>query len=319
MQKKTANKTITYGLEQKGFLHSFYAYKKYFSLFLMFVPAIIFFFIFAYVPMYGVTLAFKDYSISKGILGSEWVGLKHFKNLMGTSTFLRAFRNTLSISFLKILFGFPTPIILAILLNEVRNQKFKKIIQTISYMPHFLSWIIISGIFIQLLSPSTGMINHIIKLLGGEPIYFLGSNEWIRTVFVVTDLWAGVGWGTILYIAAISGFSPEYYEAAECDGATRFQKIFMITLPLLAPVIAITLILRMGSVLSAGFDQVFNLYCAATYEKADIIDTYVYRTGMGSLQYDRATAVGLFKNVVGFFLVLITNFASKKLSGSGIW
>lgn len=319
MQKKTAAKKTAVGYQQKGFLHSFYGYKKYFSLFIMFVPAIIYFFVFKYVPMYGVTLAFKDYNISKGIMGSEWIGLEHFEKLMRTSTFTRSVRNTIIISFGKILFGFPAPIILALLLNEVRNLKFKKVVQTISYMPHFLSWVILAGVFNQFFSPSTGVINYIIGLFGVEPIYFTASNDWFRTVVIGTDVWQGVGWGTVVYIAAISGISPEYYEAAECDGATRFQKIFRITLPLLAPTIAVLFILRVGGILDAGFDQIFNMYNQAVYETGDIIDTYVYRVGMGSMQYDRATAVGLFKNAIGFCLVVITNFVSKKLSGSGVW
>ena len=320
MQKKTAAKKTAVGYQQnKGFLHSFYGYKKYFSLFVMFIPAIIYFFVFKYIPMYGVTLAFKDYNIRAGIMGSEWVGLEHFQKLMRTSTFTRAVRNTIIISFGKILFGFPAPIILALLLNEVRNLKFKKVVQTISYMPHFLSWVILAGVFYQFFSPSTGIINYIIGLFGVQPIYFTASNDWFRTVIIGTDVWQGVGWGTVVYIAAISGISPEYYEAAECDGATRFQKIFKITLPLLAPTIAVLFILRVGGILDAGFDQIFNMYCEAVYETGDIIATYVYRVGMGSMQYDRATAVGLFKNAIGFCLVIITNFVSKKLSGSGVW
>ena len=285
----------------------------------MFLPAIIYFFVFKYVPMYGIVLAFKDYNISKGIMGSEWVGLEHFEKLMRTSTFTRSVRNTIIISFGKIIFGFPAPIILALFLNEVRNLKFKKVVQTISYMPHFLSWVILAGVFNQFLSPSTGVINYLLGLIGIEPIYFTASNDWFRTVIVATSVWQGVGWGTVVYIAAIAGISPEYYEAAECDGATRFQKMFKITLPLLAPTIAVLFILRVGSVLDAGFDQIFNMYSQAVYETGDIIDTYVYRIGLGSMKYDQATAVGLFKNAIGFVLVVITNFVSKKLSGSGVW
>ena len=305
--------------KKNSFLYSFYGYKKYFPLVVMFLPAIIYFFVFKYVPMYGIVLAFKDYNISKGIMGSEWVGLEHFEKLMRTSTFTRSVRNTIIISFGKIIFGFPAPIILALFLNEVRNLKFKKVVQTISYMPHFLSWVILSGVFYQFLSPSTGVINYLLGLIGIEPIYFTASNDWFRTVIVATSVWQGVGWGTVVYIAAIAGISPEYYEAAECDGATRFQKMFKITLPLLAPTIAVLFILRVGSVLDAGFDQIFNMYSATVYETGDIIDTYVYRIGLGSMKYDQATAVGLFKNAIGFVLVVITNFVSKKLSGSGVW
>lgn len=305
--------------KSRKLFRSFYGYKKYFPLVIMFFPAIVYFVVFKYVPMYGVTMAFKDYNMSKGILASPWVGLKHFEKMMRSELFTRGMANTLIISFQKIIFGFPAPIILALLLNEIKNLRFKKIVQTVSYMPHFLSWVVLSGIFTQLLSPSTGAVNYALQLLGMEPIFFLASNDWFRTVLVATDIWAGVGWSTIIYMAAISGISPEYYEAAECDGATRFQKMFWITLPLLAPTIATLFILRVGGILDAGFDQVFNLYNSAVYETGDIIDTYVYRIGLGKMQYSLSTAVGLFKNVIGFMLVIITNFVSKKLSGSGVW
>lgn len=309
-------------MQEKGFrkfIHSFYGYKKYFALFVMFLPAIIYFFIFKYVPMYGVTLAFKDFNIKAGILGSEWVGWKHFEKLMRTDTFTRALRNTIIISIYKIAVGFPIPIVLALLLNEVRNLRLKKAIQTISYLPHFLSWIILAGVFSQILSPSTGIINYILGLFGVGPIFFMADNAWFRSVITFTSAWQGAGWGSIVYIAAISGINPEYYEAAECDGATRFQKMFKITLPMLAPTIAVLFILRVGNVLEAGFDQVFNMYCAAVYETGDILETYVYRTGIGEMNYSLGTAVGLFKNTIGFGLVILTNFASKKLSGSGVW
>ena len=314
MQQTTRTKK-----KKNRILDSFYSYRKHFPLVVMFLPAIIYFFVFKYIPIYGITLAFKDYNISKGIMGSEWVGLEHFTKLLRSSTFTRSVRNTIIISFGKILFGFPAPIILALFLNEVKNLRFKKVVQTISYMPHFLSWVILAGIFHQFFSPSNGVINTILGMLGIEPIYFMASNEWFRTVLVATSVWQGVGWGTVVYIAAIAGINPEYYEAAECDGASRFQKMFKITLPLLAPTIAVLFILRVGSVLDAGFDQVFNLYSKVVFETGDIIDTYVYRLGLGNMKYDQATAVGLFKNAIGFVLVVITNFVSKKLSGSGIW
>lgn len=319
LKSNSGKNSIKEASKSRKLFHSFYGYKKYFPLVIMFFPAIVYFVVFKYVPMYGVTMAFKDYNMSKGILDSPWVGLKHFEKMMRSELFTRGMANTLIISFQKIIFGFPAPIILALLLNEIKNLRFKKLVQTISYMPHFLSWVVLSGIFAQLLSPSTGAVNYVLQLLGIEPIYFLASNDWFRTVLVATDIWAGVGWSTIIYMAAISGISPEYYEAAECDGATRFQKMIWITLPLLAPTIATLFILRVGGILDAGFDQIFNLYNSAVYETGDIIDTYVYRIGLGKMQYSLSTAVGLFKNVIGFMLVIITNFVSKKLSGSGVW
>lgn len=304
---------------EHAFLKSFVQYKKQKTLVLMFLPVAIYFLVFHYAPMYGVTLAFKDFNITKGILGSPWVGLKHFKILMGTTTFTRALRNTIIISFAKLIFGFPMPIILALMLNELRNIHFKKVVQTISYLPHFLSWVILAGMFMQFLSPSNGFVNHIISSFGAKPIFFMADNKWIRPVLVITDIWKGMGWGSVVYLATIAGISPELYEAAECDGANTFQKMFKITLPLLAPTIAVIFILNVGGIMNAGFDQVFNMYSTSVYETTDILDTYVYRTGLGSMQYSMATAVGLFKNVIGFALVIASNFVSKKLSGSGIW
>jgi putative aldouronate transport system permease protein len=300
-------------------LSGFIGYKKHITLFIMFVPAIIYFALFKYVPMYGVTIAFKEFSLAKGILNSPWIGFENFKNLMNNSLFLRALKNTLIISLLKWMVGFPAPIIFALLLNEIRNAWLKKTVQTISYLPHFLSWIVLSGIFTTLLSPSNGAVNYIIKALGGEPIYFLASNIWFRPVLVLTGFWKGVGWGTIIYLAAISGISPEMYEAAHCDGATRFQKMIYITLPSIAPIITIQLILSTGNLLEAGFDQVFNLYNEAVYETADIIDTYIYRNGLQKMMYAESTAVGLFKNVIGFILVVGTNAVAKQINEYGLW
>lgn len=301
------------------FFSSFYGYKKYFSLVLMFLPIALYFIVFHYIPMYGIVLAFKEYNISKGILGSDWIGLTNFRVLMGTSTFTRAVRNTVIISFAKLICGFPMPIILAILLNEIRSLHFKKVVQTVTYLPHFLSWVILAGMFMQFLSPSSGFINHILGWFGVDPIFFLADNRWFRGVIVVTDVWKGMGWGSVVYIATIAGISPELYEAADCDGAGRFQKMLKITLPLLGPTITVLFILSVGNIMNAGFDQIFNMYSASVYESSDIIDTYVYRTGLTSMKYSIATAVGLFKNVIGFVLVMLTNKISNKLSGNGIW
>lgn len=285
----------------------------------MFIPVIAYYLIFKYAPMYGVVLAFKDYSIRKGILGSPWVGFTVFEELFATHTFVRAFRNTVIISLLRWVFGFPMPIILALMLNELKNLRFKKTMQTISYLPHFLSWIILTGLFTQLLSPTNGPINYIISLLGGKPIYFLADNAWFRSTMVITGIWKEIGWGSIVYLATIAGIDTELYEAAECDGATRWQKMFRITLPLMKPTIVILLIMNCGSILEAGFDQIFNFYNSAVYETGDIIDTYVYRRGIGDMEYSISTAVGLFKNVIGFILVTGTNFIAKRLGEGGIW
>lgn len=302
-----------------GWLKSFSGYRKNYVLTLMFIPVIAYYLIFKYAPMYGIVLAFKDYSIRKGTLGSPWVGFTVFEELFATHTFVRAFRNTVIISLLRWVFGFPMPIILALMLNELKNLRFKKTMQTISYLPHFLSWIILTGLFTQLLSPTNGPINYIISLLGGKPIYFLADNAWFRSTMVITGIWKEIGWGSIVYLATIAGIDTELYEAAECDGATRWQKMFRITLPLMKPTIVILLIMNCGSILEAGFDQIFNFYNSAVYETGDIIDTYVYRRGIGDMEYSISTAVGLFKNVIGFILVTGTNFIAKRLGEGGIW
>ena len=304
-----------------GFLASFAGYKKNYALCLMLLPTIVYFIIFKYVPMVGLTMAFKDFKINAGIWDSPWVGLKHFEKAFASRTFIRALENTVVISSLKILVGFPMPIIFALLLNEVRNLKYKKIVQTVSYLPHFLSWVVVAGLLNQLLSPNNGAVNYIlVNWLGrSKPMFFLGDNAYFRGTLIVSDIWKEVGWGSVLYIATIAGISPELYEAAVCDGATRFQRLCHVTLPSLLPTITVMLILRVGSVMDAGFDQVFNLYNSAVYKTGDIIDTYVYREGLGDMKYSFSTAVGLFKNAIGFVLVVGTNAVTKKINGNGIW
>ena len=302
-------------------LHSFAGYRKYAALTLMFVPVILYFFIFKYIPMGGIVIAFKNYKISQGIFGSAWCGLDNFRKVFNTPTFARSVGNTLAISGLKLLFGFPAPIILALMLNEVTHVRFKKTIQTISYLPHFLSWVVLAGMFQQLLSPNNGAVNAVLKDVFGmkESIYFLGSNNYFRGTLIVTDTWKNVGWSSILYLATIAGIDPTLYEAATVDGATRWQCTRYITIPSLVSTIVIMLILNVGSIMDAGFDQVFNLYNSAVYQTGDIIDTYVYRYGLGDMKYSFATAVGLFKNVIAFVLVVGTNLIARRISGEGIW
>jgi putative aldouronate transport system permease protein len=301
------------------FITDFSKYKKYWVLVLMFLPAIIYFSVFRYGPMYGVIIAFKNYKIRGTIMGADWVGLENFLFLFKQPTFFRAVINTFVVSLLRLITGFPMPIILAILLSEVRSTGFKKVTQTISYLPHFLSWVVLAGIFIPLLSPSSGPINLVLKAFGLKPIYFMADNNWFRTVLIVTGIWKGMGWGSIVYLATIAGISPSLYEAAECDGAGRMQKIFYITLPSLVPTITILLILNVGQMMNAGFDQIFNLYNPMVYEKADIIDTYVYRLGLQNMKYSLATAAGLFKNLIGFTLVITTNAITRRINDYGLW
>ncbi|MBR4427955.1 MAG: sugar ABC transporter permease [Clostridia bacterium] len=301
-------------------LREFKGYIKYWDLCLMLLPVIAYFIIFKYIPMGGIVIAFKDFKLGLGVSGSEWVGLANFVDAFRTRFFIRAIRNTLIISVLKLCVGFPAPIILALLLNEVRHSGYKRVIQTISYLPHFLSWIIMAGILSQLLSPNNGAVNGLLKSLGRkDPVPFLLDNTYFRGTVVISDVWKGVGWGSILYLAAISSIDPTLYEAAICDGATRPQRVRYITIPCILPTITIMLILSLGGILDAGFDQLLNLYSSAVYETGDIIDTYVYRVGLVDWNYKLSTAIGLFKNVIGFMLVAGTNAVAKAISGIGIW
>lgn len=316
--KKSKSQEVAYAKKQswfEAFIADFAGYKKYYALTLMFLPVVVYFFVFKYIPMGGIAMAFKDYKIRLGIWGSEWNGLENFTKLFATKTFARAVKNTLEISFLRIIFGFPVPIILALLLNEVTHEGYKKAVQTITYLPHFISWVVLAGLFEQLLSPSNGALNSIL----GTNIYFLGDNEYFRGTLIATGIWKGAGWSSILYLAAISGIDPSLYEAAKCDGATRIQCTRFITLPCIAATITVMLILEIGGILDAGFDQIFNLYNSAVYETADIIDTYVYRYGLGEMKYAMGTAIGLFKNGIGFILVIGTNWITNRINGNGIW
>ena len=302
-------------------LHGFAGYRKHLALSLMFLPVIVYFFIFKYIPMGGIVIAFKNYKISQGIFGSAWCGLDNFTKAFATPTFARSVRNTLTISGLKLLFGFPAPIILALMLNEVSHARFKKTIQTVSYLPHFLSWVVLAGMFQQLLSPNNGAVNSLLREIFGvkDSIYFLGDDKYFRGTLIVTDIWKNVGWSSILYLATIAGIDPALYEAATVDGASRWQCTRYITIPSLVSTIVVMLILSVGSIMDAGFDQVFDLYKSAVYQTGDIIDTYVYRYGIGDMKYSLATAVGLFKNVIAFVLVVGTNLITRRISGQGIW
>ncbi|MGI5894815.1 MAG: ABC transporter permease [Candidatus Merdivicinus sp.] len=286
---------------------------------IMLIPALIYFAVFKYAPIYGLTIAFKDYKLLDGIMGSPWIGFEVFQELFAKDTFWLVMRNTIVIGIYQLIFGFPAPIIFALLLNEITRMRFKKVVQTISYLPHFVSWVVLGGLFMQFLSPSTGPINIIISSLGGTPIYFLADKSWFRTVLVVTNIWKSIGWGSIIYLAALSGIDTTLYEAADIDGASRFRKMISITLPSIMPMITIMLIMQSGKLLNDNFDQIFNLYNPAVYEVADVLSTYTYREGIGNLQYSYATAVELFKNVISFALVIVTNQICKRTSEYGIW
>jgi putative aldouronate transport system permease protein len=290
--------------------------------YLLIIPGMLYFVIFDYIPMFGVIIAFKDISPFEGVgavLTGEWVGFKHFVKFWNSYYFWNVMRNTLLISGYKLLFGFPASILLALLLNELKNAMFKRIVQTISYLPHFISTVVVAGLVMMVLSTDSGMINAALVALGGEPIHFLGAPEYFRSILVISHVWQSIGWGSILYLAAMTGIDPGLYEAAKMDGASRFRQMWHITLPGITHIIVIMLIFSIGGLLNAGFEKVLLLYSPSVYEVADIIDTYVYREGLTSLQYSFATAVGLFKNILAMILILGANYIAKKLNQTGIW
>ena len=283
-------------------------------LYMLFLPGFVIFVIFKLIPMTGILIAFQDYTFKDGIFGSDWVGLANFKMVFRNKDFYAVLRNTIVISTLKIIIGFPFPIILALIYNEIKEGPFKTITQSITYLPHFFSWVVLGGLIMNLLSPSSGVVNEIISALGGEPIYFLASKKWFVPILIISDIWAQIGWGSIIYLAAICSISPDFYEAAMLDGATKRQKMINITIPCIMPTIITMFILNLGGILNAGFDQIFNLYNPAVYDVADIIDTYVYREGIGNYRYSYSTAISLFKTIVGTVMIVASNYIVKKVS-----
>lgn len=289
--------------------------------YLLLSPVIIYFIVFHYLPIYGITLAFKDFNMAEGILKSPWAGFKHFERLFSSPSFYEVLANTVVISFLKLVFSFPAPIIFSLLLNEILHTQFKKVIQTISYLPYFISWVVLAGIIMEILSPSRGIVNYFITLFGGNSVYFLAEPAYFRAILVITHIWQAVGWGSVVYIASISSIDSEQYESAYIDGANRFQIIRYITLPSIKPVIIILFTLSLGGILNAGFDQVFNLYNPMVYKVGDILDTYVYRVGLINMDYSFSTAVGLFKNVIGLSFVITGNLIIRWATNKeqGLW
>lgn len=296
-----------------------YRMKQDWQIYAMLLPTIVWFLLFLYKPMYGLQIAFKDYSVFKGILGSEWIGYEHFQYLFGSDQFLRAVRNTIQISGLSMLVGFPAPIILALMFNEILKQTFKKTAQTIVYLPHFISSVIIAGIVITAFSPSAGVVNTLLGLFGFEPIYFLTKPEWFRPIFIGTTIWQEAGFSSIVFLAAIAGVNPSLYESAVVDGASRWQMIWRITIPSILPTIIIMLIIRIGNLMEVSFEMIILLYQPATYETADVVNTFIYRQGIQGGQYDVAAAAGLFNAVVAFVLVMTANTISKRYSRTSLW
>ncbi|GAA0292705.1 putative aldouronate transport system permease protein [Gracilibacillus halotolerans] len=299
----------------------FVQYFKQFDLQLMVIPGLLFILVFNYIPMYGVLMSFQDYNIFEGMMKSEWVGLKHFSMFFNDPRFVEIMRNTIVLSLFKILICFPAPILLALMLNEIKNMAFKRTVQTVTYLPHFLSWVIVAGFAMSMLSTDNGSLNMALEKLNiiDEPINFLSKPEYFWTIIVTTNLWKTIGFNSIVFMAAIAGVSPQLYEAASLDGASRFKQMFLVTIPSIMPIIVIFMILEIGNLLNAGFEDLLLLGDAAILRSvSDVIDTYVYRVGIGSARYSYATAIGLFKAVISLGLLTLANYLARR-SGNSLW
>jgi putative aldouronate transport system permease protein len=281
-------------------------------------PALLALLVFSYIPMVGIVLAFKQYNVTDGLFGSPWAGLKYFRELAHAPELPSVVRNTMTISLSKLAFAFPMPILFALFLNEVKSLRTQKVFQTISYLPHFLSWVVVAGLVRALLG-AAGPFNQIGSLFGMKMVLFLTKEDLFVPILILSDIWKEIGWGSIIYLAAIAGIDPQIYEAAEIDGAGRFQRMFLITVPSILHVIIILFLLRVGQVMNAGFDQIFNLYNPLVYSVGDIIDTYIYRSGLEGMRYSFAAAVGLSKNLIGLALLFLTNAVVRRFGdGAGV-
>lgn len=293
--------------------------RKYRSIYIMVIPVIVFYALFCYKPMYGLLMAFQNYTPSEGILGSEWVGLAHFKDFIQNPDFLKLIKNTLAVSICGLLFGFPAPIIFALLVNEIRQKKFKRVVQTFSYLPHFISLVVICGM-IKFFVSRTGIITVALHNLFGLPLTDMLSNEKLYLpIYTISSIWQGMGWDAIIYIAALASVDTALYEAAQVDGANKFQQMLHVTLPSVLPTIIIMLILRVGQLMGVGYEKTLLLYNPLIYNRADIISTYVYRLAFEGQQWSYTTAVGLFNSVINFALVIIVNQISRKVSDTSLW
>ncbi|GMX66028.1 ABC transporter permease subunit [Paenibacillus elgii] len=287
-------------------------------LYLMLLPVLLFYVIFHYAPMYGAVIAFKDFSPRLGIGESPWIGFEHFETFFTGAYFWRTIKNTLLISFYELLFGFPAPIVLALLLNEVRHTLFKRTVQTVTYLPHFISLVVICGI-VKDFTSADGVINDILVYMGGERLSLLLEPDMFRSIYVSSGVWQHIGWGTIIFLAALTGIDPEQYEAARMDGAGRWKQMLHVTIPGLMPTIVILLILSIGRLMNVGFEKIILLYNPGTYETADVISSYVYRVGLQDFNYSFSSAVGLFNSAINFMLVIFSNWLSRKLNNTSLW
>ena len=287
-------------------------------IYFMLIPVLAFYIIFHYFPMYGVTMAFKNFNPVLGIMGSPWIGFQHFQSFFGSHFFWRLFRNTFLLSFYNLVFAFPAPIILAILLNEIKKIMFKRTVQTIVYLPYFVSVVVVCGMMTDFLARD-GLINDLIAALGGSRTSFLLDNNWFRTVFVASDIWHGIGWGSIIYLAALTNIDPELYDAATIDGAGRFKQLLYVTLPGILSTVIIMFILRCGALLNVGLDKVLLLYSPIVYETADVIQTFVYRRGLIEMNFSYATAVGLFNSIINFTMLVAVNYIARRTQETSLF
>lgn len=313
-QKVVSNASPVPTFQQAPLLTRIWKHK---AIYMFIIPAFIFFIVFSYYPMYGLLIAFKNFRYSKGILGSEWVGLKWFQRFATDPQFWEVVMNTLKISVMKLVLTFPMPVILALMLNAVKLPRFKKVVQTISYMPHFVSWVVVAALLQRLFSPYGGLVNEIRMAIDptAEAIHYLGEPKYFYWFVIISDIWKGIGWGTIIYLASIAGIDPSLYEAAAIDGARPMQMVWRITLPLLYPTIALMLIMNLGNILNVGYEQLLQIRTAQTEYLAEVIDTYVIKTGLTSGSHSYATAIGLMKSVITLFLVVVVNKVSDKFTG----
>lgn len=301
---------------RSGFINTLMKYRY---LYLMLLPGLVWYFIYKYLPMYGLIIAFKDFSFSKGIWGSPWAGWKHFEFLFSYPDFYRILKNTIVLNVMELLFAFPMPIILALMLNELRSMLFKRSIQTIVYFPHFLSWIVFGGIIIQLLSPNDGLVNQLRELVGLDSIHYMTQSEYFRPIVIISLILKETGWGAIIFLAALAGIDPAQYEAATMDGVSRWQKLIYITLPGIRNTIILLFILKIGSMLDYGFEQIFIMYNPTVYDVGDVLSTYIYRIGLQDARFSMTTAIGFFQSFIGLVLIWSANRLAKKYSDVSIW
>lgn len=319
--KETASGTVSGGqiaAKKNWFTRLLFAIKTEPALYLMILPVIVWYILFHYKPLYGILMAFQDFTPGKGIWGSRWIGFQHFINFFNDIYFWRILKNTLVISITTLIFSFPAPIIMALLLNELPFKRFGRVVQTISYMPHFISMVVICSM-IRTFTMDTGVINQFLSLFGVEPVTMLTKPNLFVPVYVLSGIWQELGWNSIIYLAALSSVDPQLYEAAKIDGANRWQQLWAVTLPAIVPTIIIMLVLRMGSLLSVGFEKILLLYNPGIYETADVISTYVYRKGLLEFSWSYSTAIGFFNSVVNFLLIITTNKLSKVLTDTSLW